>query len=144
MTQNAKRIDSNDKKAQGAVQLMDIYQHVVYRVTQNRSVTATVEQIAEEARRGSGGAVIFIPAILAIDLLLQGQGVAFLSENFVQTHVRKGQLVFLNIVDLPPLYNDPVLISLKSRALDDAHMAFIEIVRNAWQEMHTVTSSVFV
>ncbi len=128
------------QEKQGAVRLVEVYHFVVYRVTQNRSVTATVEHIAEEARRGSGGAVIFLPAILAIDLLLQGQGVAFLSENFVQTHIRSGQLVFLNIVDLPPLYNEPVLISLTSRVLDAPHLAFIEIVRTAWQEMHSAPS----
>lgn len=113
----------------------DLYHYTLYRITLNPNVTAMVENIAESARPGSGGALIYIPALMAVSLLIEGQGVAFLPENFVKKHVDRGKLVFLNIVDLPPLRDELLLFSLAERELDLPAQAFIQMIRRVWQHL---------
>jgi hypothetical protein len=43
--------------------------------------------------------------------------------------------VRLNIVDMPTLYSEPMLIAYKNRAIDEAHQAFIEVFRGLWQSL---------
>ncbi len=120
---------------QGSLSIADIYNHTIYRVTINARVTSMIESIVENARQGSGGAVIFLPAIMAMRLLQQGLGMAFLPQSFVQDDVKAGDLVFLNISDLPQLYHEPLLVSLAGRTLDKPNAAFVEMVKAQWQEI---------
>lgn len=115
--------------------LADVCKHTIYRITLNPRITALVESMAEQARFGSGGAVITIPAIMAVGLLLQGQGVAFLPESFVQPQVDAGQLTFLDIADIPRLYHETILISLAARELDVPNNAFVKMIRTQWQQI---------
>ena len=120
---------------QGKLILSDIYEHTIYRITLNPRITALVESVAEQARSGSGGAVITIPAIMAVDLLLQGQGIAFLPQSFVQPQIDTGQLKFLDVTDIPRLYHETILISLDARDLDVPNRAFVKMVRTQWQHI---------
>lgn len=84
---------------------------------------------------------IFLPSVeraltaMAVSLLIEGEGVAFLPENFVQQHIDAGRLVFLEIADIPPLYDDLLLLSAASRDLDKPALAFIELFRQTWQHL---------
>lgn len=115
--------------------LADLFEYTLFRVTLSPGITAVIEQIAEQARPGSGGAVLWLPAVMVIELLLQNQGVALLPKNYVQDHVEKGTLVFLDVQDLPQLVNQPTLISLADSHLDQHTMQFIELIRTQWQGM---------
>ena len=113
----------------------DLYQHTLYRVTQSPAATALVESIAEGARAGSGGALIFLPALMAIPLLIGGRGVAFLAETLVRPYVANHALVYLDFADVPPLHNEPVLITLAHRQLSTADLAFVDIMRASWPDL---------
>lgn len=115
--------------------LADIYDHTIYRVTLNPRGNALVDSLAEHARQGSGGAVIAVPTTLAVDLLLHGDGVAFLPRSYVQSFVDERRLAFLTISDLPQLYNEPILIALRGRELDAPNMAFVALLRQEWQHI---------
>jgi DNA-binding transcriptional LysR family regulator len=119
----------------GKLSVTDLYDHTIYRISLSPNVTALVENIAEAARSGSGGAVIQIPATMGISLLIQGQGVAFLPENAVRKHIDDGRLVYLNITDIPPLVDEILLVSLKGRALDVPAKEFVRLLREVWRSM---------
>ncbi|HFE39179.1 MAG TPA: LysR family transcriptional regulator [Gammaproteobacteria bacterium] len=123
------------QQERGDLSLSRIFEHTIYRITLNPHITALVESVAEQARSGSGGAIIAIPAIMAVDLLLQGQGVAFLPRSFVQPQVDTGQLNFLKITDIPRLYHETLLISRDVRELDVPNSVFVKMVRMQWQHI---------
>ena len=113
----------------------NLFEHTLFRATLSPGVTAVIEQMAEQARPGSGGAVLWVPAVMAIELLLAGQGIAMLPQNYVQDHVTKGNLVFLDVQNLPLMVNQPTLISLAGAQLDQHTTTFIQLIRSQWQEM---------
>lgn len=115
-----------------ALHLEDFYDHTLFRTTLNPTVTAFIQGIGERARRGSGGAVITLPALMTLRPLILGQGVAFLTEEFVGRQVGLGNLVFLEVADMPPLFNEIVLIGLAGRELDPPTAAFVRILRAEW------------
>ena len=122
------------EREQGDLSLADIYQHTIYRVSLNPRATALIAGVVEHARRGSGGAVINIPALMVIGPLVNGQGVAFLPQSYVQRHLDTGRLCFLNIHDMPQLYNEPLIVALRGRDLDAPTAAFVELFRARWQD----------
>jgi DNA-binding transcriptional LysR family regulator len=113
----------------------DLYHYTLYRVTLNPNVTAVVESIAESARPGSGGAIIFLPALMVMGLLIEAQGVAFLPESFVQKHIDAGRLMYLQLADLPPMQDELLLLALEGRELEKPAQAFIHYVRQAWRHL---------
>lgn len=117
------------------LRLADLFEHTLFRVTLSPGVTAVIEQIAEQARPGSGGAVLWLPAVMAIELLLQNQGIAMLPQNYVDDHVARGNLVFLTVQDLPQMFNQPTLVSLADSHLDQHTVRFIELIRTQWQDV---------
>ena len=123
------------QKQQGYVTLNDVYKHTIYRVTLNPRATAMVEGIAEHARRGSGGAVVYIPSMMTRHLLLHGMGIAFLPEYFLMARVEAGQLMFLDVVDLPIVYNESLLVTLRNRQLDAPSQAFVQMIRAQWRQL---------
>ncbi|MBN2303071.1 MAG: LysR family transcriptional regulator [Anaerolineae bacterium] len=118
-----------------SVALADLFAHTIYRVTLNPRVTALVQNLVEQGRRGSGGAVIQVPAVMALQPLILGQGVAFLPESYVQRHITAGTLAFLPVDDLPLLYNETTLVTLGGRDLDQPNAAFARIVRAECRSM---------
>lgn len=120
--------------------LEDIYQFTIFRVSMFPQMTAFMNEIVEYAREGSGGAVIAIPMVLALRLVLQGQGVTFLPESYVRNAIEDGQLVYVNIAEMPPLYSRPILVAHRDRPLDVMHAAFVEIFKARWQHLITTGS----
>ena len=115
------------------LRLEDFYDHTIYRMALSPRVTALVEELAERGRRGAGGAMVSIPTIMARHLLVHGLGVAFLPENFVRPVVDEERLVFLDVADMPLLYNELLLVSLKGRELDRPNAAFAHMIRAQWR-----------
>jgi DNA-binding transcriptional LysR family regulator len=113
----------------------DIYHHTIFRVTMSPRMTAFIDAVVEQGRRGSGGAVVAVPMLLAIRLVILGQGVAFLPESYAQRYVDQGRLTFLNIADMPQILNEPMLVALRGRKLDFIHQEFIRIFKENWRYM---------
>lgn len=119
----------------GELSMTDVYQHTIFRVTMSPRMTAFIDSVVEQGRRGSGGAVVAVPMIMVVRLVMLGQGIAFLPESFVKHPIESGELEFLNIIDMPPLLNEPLLVVLKGRQLDDIHQHFIRILIEHWKHM---------
>ncbi|HML21440.1 MAG TPA: LysR family transcriptional regulator [Aggregatilinea sp.] len=117
------------------IHVADIYDHTLFRTTLNPIVTAFIQGIGEHARRGSGGAVITLPALMVLRPLVLGQGIAFLSEGYVARQVGLGNLMFLDFEDMPPLANEVVLIGQAGREPDPPTAAFIRIMRAEWHRL---------
>lgn len=113
----------------------DLYQYVVYRVTQSFQATALVERIAEQARAGNAGGVTSIPAMLALQMVLSGEGVAFLPKEFIRPHLESGSIEVITVSDLPELFNDTLLISHAGRELDKPCRVFVDIMRHHWRHL---------
>lgn len=114
------------------LQLQDLYRYTIFRVSMFPQMTAFVDAIAEKARQGSGGAVVSVPMVMARRLVLMGQGITFLPQSYVSQAVEQGEFVQLKLRDMPALYSEPVLIAYKNRAIDEAHQAFIEVLKQQW------------
>lgn len=119
------------------IPIQAIYEHTIFRVSMFPQMTAFMNDVVEHGRYGSGGAVIAIPMVMALRLVLQGQGVTFLPESYVRTAVEAGQLVYLNIAEMPPLYSQPILVAHRDRPLDPMHSAFVEIFKARWAHLIT-------
>lgn len=107
----------------------------IYRSTLSPTATALIQDLAAQARRSSGTGDIYIPAIMAAPLLMQGQGVSFVPQALVQQQVDDRKLVFLNIADMPDLYTEPLLVTLADRILDEPNAAFVDLLCARWQHM---------
>ena len=114
---------------QGAILMQDIYQHTIFRVSMFPQMTAFVDTVVEHGRIGSGGAVIKVPMVMALRLASLGDGITFLPERYVAQSINDGELIYLNIEDMPKLYSQPVLVCAKDRRLDDIHHAFVDVLK---------------
>lgn len=123
--------------ADGLLPIHAIYDHTIFRVSMFPQMTAFMDEVVEHGRHGSGGAVIAIPMVMALRLVLKGQGVTFLPESYVRTAVEEGELAYLDIEEMPPLYSQPILIAHRDRALDPIHSAFVEIFKQRWRHLIT-------
>jgi DNA-binding transcriptional LysR family regulator len=112
-----------------------IYQYTIYRVSMFPQMTAFIDEVVEDGRRGSGGAVIALPMVMARELVLTGEGVTFLPESYIKQALVDGRLVRLAITDMPQLYSEPILIALKSRKLDAVHTLFCNILVSRWRHL---------
>jgi len=122
-------------QAQGSIAVSDLYEHTIFRVTLNRDVTDLVEQIVENSRQGSGGAVVWVNGLLAVDMLIEGQGIAFLPEYAVMEHLEAGRLVRLAFRDLHPLQNELILIKDKEHTLNTPTTAFVDMLSRQWRHI---------
>ncbi len=110
----------------------DIYRHTIFRVSMFPRMTSFIDEAVENARLGSGGAVISVPMVMARRLVMLNEGLTFLPESYIKHSIEQGELVMLDIEDMPPLNTTPILIQLKSRQLDKVHLSFIETLDNRW------------
>jgi DNA-binding transcriptional LysR family regulator len=113
--------------------LADVLGYPIYRVPLDAATMAFVEHLAAQTRSRSGGSQVWIPAIMAIPLLLKGQGIAFLPESFVQEYLKSGDLVTLHVTDLPKLSHEPLLVKLTDHNLDEIHREFARMVQAQWR-----------
>jgi DNA-binding transcriptional LysR family regulator len=98
-------------------------------------MSAFIDEVVEQARPGSGGAVIAVPMVMARRLVLMGQGMTFLPESYIRAPIESGEFVRLQISDMPKLYSEPVVITYKNREIDEAHQAFIDVIRKQWNHL---------
>jgi DNA-binding transcriptional LysR family regulator len=66
-------------------------------------------------------------------MLLKGQGVAFLPESFVSDYLASGELIVLDVTDLPVLNHEPLLIKLVDHKLDNLHQELVRMIRAQWR-----------
>lgn len=128
-------VGANHALAQHAgetINMDDLYAHTVFRVSMFPQMTAFIDEVVENARVGSGGAVIGVPMVMARRLVLMGHGMTFLPASYVRNLLDTDEFVQLNIRDMPTLYSQPVLIAFKNRKLDEAHLAFMDVLRDLW------------
>lgn len=118
-----------------ALHMEDLYRHTVFRVSMFPEMTAFIDAAAEAGRVGSGGAVIAIPMVMARRLVALGQGVTFLPEHYVKRDVEAGELVYLEIADMPPLVSQAVLVTRRDHELDTVHSEFARIFRVRWRDL---------
>ncbi|RMF79058.1 MAG: LysR family transcriptional regulator [Chloroflexi bacterium] len=115
--------------------MSDIYQHTIFRVSMFPRMSAFIDEVVEQGRVGSGGAVIAVPMVMALRLVRLSKGVTFLPESYVRHPVETGQLVFLDIADMPRLMSEPVLIAQRGRALNSVHQEFVRIFKARWRHL---------
>lgn len=120
-----------DKK----LHIQDLYDHTVFRVSMFPQMSAFIDEVADHARGGSGGAVVAVPMVMARRLVMMGQGMTFLPSSYVRVPIETGEFVRLNIIDMPNLYSEPVLIAFKNRKLDDAHNEFMKTLTKLWSHL---------
>ncbi len=118
-----------------SLRMQDLYKYTIFRVSMFPQMTAFIDEVADLAREGSGGAVIAVPMVMARRLVMMGQGLTFLPASYVRAPIQSGEFVQLNITDMPKLYSEPVIIAYKNRDLDEAHQAFIEVFKTMWQHL---------
>lgn len=112
-----------------------IYHHTIFRVSMFPRMTAFIDEVAEHGRRGSGGAVIALPMVMALRMAKKGRGITFLPESYVQQVVDEGDLEFIDIDDMPALKSTPVIIAHKTRKLDTVHEEFVRIMIQRWEHL---------
>lgn len=122
-------------KATSPLTLEDLYQHTVFRVSMFPQMTAFIDEIAELARPSSGGAVIAVPMVMALRLVAMGQGVTFLPQSYVQPSIALGEVVFLDVADMPSLISEPVIIARQDYKADHIHSEFIRILKARWRSL---------
>jgi DNA-binding transcriptional LysR family regulator len=106
-----------------------LYNYTIFRVSMFPEMTAFMDALVEQGRRGSGGAVIAVPMVMAYRLVTLGQGMTFLPEYYVHKAVEAGELVYLQIDDMPALVSEPVLVCHKERRLDRPHEEFVRVFK---------------
>jgi LysR family carnitine catabolism transcriptional activator len=112
-----------------------LYKHTIFRVSMFPAMTAFIDAVVEQSRVGSGGAVIAVPMVMALQLVAQGQGVTFLPDSYVRGSIKARQLVYLPVESMPRLLSEPVLITQKDRSLDSSHLAFVAVLKQRWQHL---------
>ena len=62
------------KRANDNLHMDDLYKYTVFRVSMFPQMSAFIDDVAEQARSGSGGAVIAVPMVMARRLVMMGEG----------------------------------------------------------------------
>jgi DNA-binding transcriptional LysR family regulator len=118
-----------------SLHMVDLYKYMVFRVSMFPQMTAFIDEVVEQARHGSGGAVIAVPMVMARRLVMMGEGMTFLPQSYIRAPVESGEFVRLNIVDMPILFSEPVIIAYKNRDIDEAHQAFVHVLQTLWRHL---------
>ena len=96
---------------------------------------AFIEHLTSQARAREVCPLVSIPAIMAIPMLLEGDGIAFLPGSFIWEELNRGVLVALQVSDLPSLTQEVYLVKLVDRQLDQNHQAFAKMLRSQWRDL---------
>lgn len=117
------------------ITMADVLDYPVYRIPLDAASVAFVEHLTAQSRSHSSGAQVWLPAIMALPMLRQGPGIAFLPECFVQDDLKTGELTTLRITDLPALSHEPLLVKIAQRNLDPLHLEFVRMMRAQWRSI---------
>jgi len=115
--------------------MRDLYGYMVYRVSLFPEMSAFVDELVERIQQMTGQGRVAIPMVMARRLVLSGCGVTFLPESYVKQAVDDGQLALLNIVDMPQLWSQPMLIAHRDREIGGVEQAFIDTLLNHWRHL---------
>jgi DNA-binding transcriptional LysR family regulator len=126
---------AQQQATQGRLYIEDLYPHTIIRANLGPQVTSFVEGVIEEARRQRGGGTMSLPSLIAGDSVLQGQGVAFLTVESMRPHLEARRMVQLDLVDMPRLYQEPLLIRVHGRDLDEPAAAFVQMLKAQWRKI---------
>lgn len=122
-------------KLDRSISIDEIYAYTIYRVSMFPQMTAFMDEVVENGRKGSGGAVIALPMVMARELVMTGEGITFLPQSYAKGSIDNKRLVPLTIEDVQTLYSEPILIAAKSRKLDAVHTLFCEILVATWRHL---------
>jgi DNA-binding transcriptional LysR family regulator len=100
-----------------------------FRIPTYPTPTAFIKHLTSQARAREVCPLVSIPAIMAIPMLLEGHGIAFLPGSFVREQLNRGELVALQVSDLPWLTQDVYLVKLVDRQLDQHRQAFVHMIK---------------
>ena len=123
------------RHGQRTISMDALYAHTIFRVSMFPAMTVFIDAVVEQGRRGSGGAVIAVPMVMALKLVTMGQGITFLPQSYVRPAVVAGELVYLTIEDMPSLVSEPALITYQARQLDPAHHEFVRVLEQHWGQL---------
>ena len=126
---------ARQQAAEGTLKLADLVAHTIFNVGLHPAATAFVRDLVETARREHGKAMITIPMVLVNRMAQLAEGVAFVSVSHVQHHVNAGRLVYLKVEDLPRLFSEPLLVSLRDRELDPPSAEFVRLIKAQWRHI---------
>lgn len=126
-------IASHPLAQQAEISLADILDYPIYRVPLDPSIVAFVEHLVEQVRSRHNRSQVWLPVIMAVPMLLKGQGVAFLPESFVSDYLASGELSILDVTDLPVLNHEPLLVKLADHKLDNLHQELVRMIRAQWR-----------
>jgi DNA-binding transcriptional LysR family regulator len=112
--------------------LDDLLDVPIFRVSLFPRMTVFMDELVQRARHATGASMLAVPMVMAYELALQGQGVTFLPQNFVQSALQAGQLTQLTLHDMPTLYSEPILIKPTQRDLDTIHQTFVDMFTQPW------------
>ena len=119
----------------GPLHIADLYAHTLIRANLGTQVTSFVESVIEEARRQHESGIMSLPSLMATDFALHGQGVAFLTLESVRPDLDAGRMVHLDLVDIPRLYQEPLLVMVHGRDLDELMAAFVHMLKAQWRHI---------
>jgi DNA-binding transcriptional LysR family regulator len=117
------------------ISLADLLAFPLYRVPLDGATMAFVEHLSAQTRSRQGSSQVWLPAIMAVPMLLKGQGIAFLPESFALHYLERGELVVLQVSDMPALSHEPLLVKLADQELDDLHLELVRMVRAQWRPL---------
>jgi DNA-binding transcriptional LysR family regulator len=120
---------------QDRISLQDVLNFPIYRVPLDAATVAFVEHLVEQARTQNNQSQVWLPVIMVIPMLMEGQGVAFLPESLVSEYVNNGELVALEIADLPFLKHEPLLVKLNDCRLNTHHQDLVRMIRAQWRQI---------
>ena len=118
-----------------SVSLADVLDYPIYRLPLDAASVAFVEHLVAQARSQSDQSRVWLPVIMVIPMLLKGQGVAFLPGSFVEEYLLSGELVALDVTDLPFLKHEPLLVKLNGYKLDAHHQELVRMIRAQWRKL---------
>ncbi|MFI8685825.1 LysR family transcriptional regulator [Rossellomorea sp. NPDC077527] len=79
-----------------------------------------------------------LPPATALEYVLNGQGVALLTESMVYKHIENGTLREIIPESLPALYREVILVSLESEnSLPSAAQSFLRTLKSSHRNFHT-------
>lgn len=117
------------------ISISKVLEYPIYRVPLDPGTVAFVEHLVEQVRSRRNTSQVWLPVMMLIPMLLMEQGVAFLPKSFVAEYLSSGELVVLDVVDLPILNHEALIVKRADRELDILHQELVRMIRTEWREI---------